>query len=151
MPKYLRKVGRCITLTLLDLPSLIQAGHQKKPDAWIRANFSLIGKQKGFSVLPDTPAEIGAISQTDMESRVFVYDFLFLSVDLVLFMLNVRQLQQKSLFCAPINRAFRHFKKLASVRKHQNFEHFMRNALALKVRLRRQCERARYEDLGILD
>lgn len=50
-----------------------------------------------------------------------------------------------------INRAFRHFKKLVSVRKHQNFEQYMQKEQALKALLPRQCERVRYEGLDILD
>src|SRR5689334_12971386 len=132
MPKYLRKVGRRITLTLLDLPSLIQAGHQKKPDAWITANFSLIGKPNGYAVLPGTPAEIGGISQTDMASRVFGSDFPFRSVDLVLFMINVPQLQPKYLSFVQMKLPITPSKMPENVRKRLNFDLFTQSVLELK-------------------
>jgi hypothetical protein len=94
----------------------------------------LIGKQKGFSVLPDTPAGIGAISQTDMESRVFVYDFLFLAVDLVLFMLNVHQFRRKCLFCVQMKLPITPSRMLGNVRKRLNFDLFMQNVPELKGR-----------------
>ena len=94
---------------------------------------------------------MGVIFLLDTESPVFVYGFLYRSADRAHFMLNVRQFQQKSLFYDQINRAFRHFKKLGSVREHQNFEHSMPNAQGLRALLPKQCERARYEDLAILD
>src|SRR6266567_1316466 len=95
MLKFSRKAGKYIKSILLDLLSLILAGHQKKLDVWIIANFSSIGRKNKFSVLLDTSAEIGAISPIGMESPLFASDFLFLSADLVLFIPNVHQLQRK--------------------------------------------------------
>src|SRR5712691_9724237 len=135
----------------LDLLFLILRGPQKKLNALIRANSTLIGRQRALSALQDKKVGIGVIFLIDTESRVFVYAFLYRSADRAHFMLNVRQFQQKYLFYDQISRAFRHFKKLGSVRKHQNSEHSMPNAQVLKALLRKQCERARYEDLDILD
>jgi hypothetical protein len=96
------------------------------------SSFSLIGRKSRFSVLPDRPAKIGAISPIDMGSLLFASDFLFVFVDLALFMPNVHQLQQKCLFCAQMKPVTPPFKRLANVRKRLNSDLFTQNELMLK-------------------
>lgn len=86
--------------TSIILLSLVQFfpilhGHQKKQNVLITATFSLIGRQKVFSVLQGKQVKIGVISLIGTESRVFVYGFLFLSAERVLFMLNALKRRQK--------------------------------------------------------
>ena len=121
MPKFLPTVNKSIRLRSLDLFFLIRVGPQKKLDALITATFSLIGKQKVFSVQQGRKVEIGVISLIDMESRVFVYGSLFLSVAIVLFIRNAPQLRQKCLFCVQINMPTTHSKKRVNARKLLNF------------------------------
>src|SRR5260370_32883551 len=111
MPKCLSTVHKSIRLRSLDLFFLIRVGPQKKMGALITATFSLIGKQKGFSVQQGRKVEIGVISLIDMESRVFVYGSLFLSVAIVLFIRIAPQLRQKCLFCVQLNMPTTHARK----------------------------------------
>ncbi len=144
-------VNNSITLILLALYSLIPVGHQKKLGALITATFSLIGRQKVFSALLDKRVEIGGISPIGTESRVFVYGFLFPSVECVLFMLNAHKLRRKCLFCVQMNRPIRHFKKRVNVRKLLNSGHSMRSVLVLKARLRKRYGPVKCEEHVILD
>jgi hypothetical protein len=100
---------------------LIRVDSQKKLDALITATFSLIGKQKVFSDQQDRKVEIGVISLIDMEYRAFMYSFLFLSVAIVLFILNTHQLRQKCLFYFQINTLLTHSSKHVNARKLLNF------------------------------
>ena len=70
----------------------------------VTATFSLIGRPNRWSVLLGKPVEIGGISLLGMASQAFVFGFLFLRVELVLFMINAHKLPRKYLICVQMNR-----------------------------------------------
>lgn len=106
---------------------------------------------------PQTPVlllrrlEIGGISLIDMESRVFMYCSLLLSVVFVLFVLNVHKHRRKCLFCVPMNIPLTHCKKRVNVRKLLNFGPCMPNVRVLRERLHRPYAPVKCEGRGILD
>jgi hypothetical protein len=149
MPNCLPEVSTSIRWISLDLFSLIRVGQQKKLDALITATFSSIGKPKVFAVQQDRKVEIGVRSLRDMESPDCGYGSLFLSVELVLFILNVHKLRPKYLCCVQMNRPITPSNQGVNVRKRLNFAPCMQRERVLKVQLLKVSEPVRYEDLGI--
>jgi hypothetical protein len=144
-------VTTSIRLRSLDLFSLIRVGHHEKLTALITATFSSIGKPKVFAVQRASKVEIGVISLIDTENRDFGYGSLFLSVELVLFILNAPKLRQKCLCCVQMSRPITPSNKRVNVKKLLSFVPCMQHELVLKGLLLKVYEPVRYEDLGIWD